>query len=56
MEISQWQEGKNSFSYVSPRLGKGISLLNDDLWYSVLFNVYVNLFLKAKIYLNTLHV
>lgn len=44
------------FAYVSLRLGKGISLLSDDLWYSVLFNVYVDLFLKAKICINILHV
>ena len=47
------------FAYSRLKLAKGIRFsffLSDGLWYSVLFNVHVGLFLKAKICINILHV
>lgn len=52
MEISQWQEGKNSFCIFKAVIRNKTLFLSDDLWYSSLFNIYVDLFLKAKFCIN----
>lgn len=45
------------FAYSRQKLVKEITFfLSDGVWYSVLCNVHVGLFLKAKIYINILHV